>query len=40
MGPRSAYLFVPAMANKSTIAGNISVFEELNNNQLGLEKDV
>lgn len=38
--PTSAYPFAPAMASKSTTAGNISVFEDLNINQLGLEKDL
>ena len=38
-GPTSAYPFAPAMASESTTAGNISVFEDLNINQLGLEKD-
>lgn len=34
-----AYLFTPTMASKSTIIGNISVFEKLNINQLGLLKE-
>lgn len=31
--------FAPAMASENTIVGNISVFEDLNMNQLGLTKD-
>ena len=38
-GMTSAFLFAPVMASKSTTTGNISVFEELNINQLGLAKD-
>ena len=38
-GPTSAYFFAPAMASESTTAGNIGVFEYLNINQHGLEKD-
>ena len=38
-GPTLAYLFALAMISKSTTAGNISIFEYLNINQLGLEKD-
>ncbi len=34
----SAYLFTLAMASKSTMAGNISMFDDLNINQLGLKK--
>lgn len=34
-----AYPFAPSMANESTTAGNISVFEDLVINQLGLEKE-
>ena len=33
-----AYLFPPAIASKSTITGNINIFEELNLNKLGLFK--
>ena len=38
-GTTKAYLFAPFMASKSTIAGNISVFEDLNINQIGWDKD-
>lgn len=38
-GSTIAYLFAPAMASESTTAGNISVFEDLNINQLGLKKE-
>ncbi len=38
-GVTSAFPFAPAMASESTTARNISVFEELNINQLGLAKD-
>lgn len=34
-----AYLFASAIASKSIITINISVFEELNINQLGLAKN-
>lgn len=34
-----AFPFVLAMANENTIADNISVFENININQLGLIKD-
>ena len=34
-----AYPFAPSMSNESTIAGNISVFEDLTIRQLGLDKD-
>lgn len=37
--PTLTYLFIFAMVSKSTIAGNISAFKELNINQFGLEKD-
>lgn len=36
-GSTSVFLFVPSMANKSTMAGSMSLFEDLNINQLGLE---
>ena len=35
----SAFLFVPAMVSESITTRNISVFEELNVNQIGLVKD-
>lgn len=38
-GSSSAFPFAPAMASENTTAGNISVFEDLNINQLGLTKD-
>ena len=38
-GSTIAYPFAPAMASESTTAGNISVFEDLNINQLGLKKE-
>lgn len=38
-GSSSAFPFAPAMASENTTAGNISVFEYLNINQLGLTKD-
>lgn len=38
-GVTEAYLFAPYMSNESTTAGNISVFEDLNIGQLGLDKD-
>lgn len=38
-GATSAFPFAPAMASENITAGNISVFEELNINQLGLAKD-
>lgn len=38
-GATLAFLFAPAMASENTTAGNISVFLELNINQLGLAKD-
>lgn len=38
-GATSAFLSAPAMASESTIARNISIFEKLNINQLGLAKD-
>lgn len=31
--------FILAMASENTIAGNISIFEKININQLGLIKD-
>lgn len=34
-----AYPFVPSMASKSTTAGNISVFEDLNITQIDRDKD-
>lgn len=34
-----AFLFVSAIANKSTAVENISIFEKLNINQLGLAKN-
>lgn len=34
-----SYPFAPSMANESTTAGNISVFEDLVIGQLGLDKD-
>lgn len=34
-----AYLFTPFMSSKSTTAGNINVFEDLNIDQLGLKKE-
>lgn len=34
-----AYPFAPVIASKSTMAGNISMFEDLNINQLGLKKE-
>lgn len=34
-----AYPFAPVIASKSTTAGNISMFEDLNINQLGLKKE-
>lgn len=38
-GVTEVYPFAPSMSNKSTIVGNISVFEDLNIGQLGLDKD-
>ena len=38
-GVTEAYPFAPSMANESTTAGNISVFEDLVIGQLGLDKD-
>lgn len=38
-GITKAYPFAPSMANESTTAGNISVFEDLTVGQLGLDKD-
>lgn len=38
-GVTAAYPFAPSMSNESTTAGNISVFENLNIRQLGLDKD-
>lgn len=38
-GATEAYPFAPSMANESTTAGNISVFEDLNIYQLVLDKD-
>lgn len=37
-GATAAYPFVPCMASESTTADNISVFEDLNINQLGCDK--
>lgn len=37
-GLTTAYLFAPAIANKSITTDDISVFKELNVNQLGLSK--
>lgn len=34
-----AYPFALSIANENTTAGNISVFEDLNIHQLGLDKD-
>lgn len=38
-GSSSAFPFALAMASENTTAGNISMFEDLNINQLGLTKD-
>lgn len=38
-GPTEAYPFAPSMASENTTAGNITVFEDLNIGQLGLDKD-
>lgn len=38
-GVTKAYPFAPSMSNESTTAGNISVFEDLNIGQLGLDKN-
>lgn len=38
-GAIEVYPFAPSMASESTTAGNISVFEDLNIKQLGLEKE-
>ena len=38
-GTTRAYLFAPSMASESITAGNISVFEDLNINQIGWDKD-
>lgn len=38
-GVTEAYPFASSMSNESTIAGNISVFENLTIRQMGLDKD-
>lgn len=38
-GITEAYPFAPSISNKSAIAGSISVFEDFNISQLGLNKD-
>ena len=37
-GSTEAYAFAPSMFSKSSTAGNIAVFEDLNVNQMGIEK--
>lgn len=38
-GPTKAFAFAPSMHSESSLAGNIAVFEDLNVDQLGFDKN-